>query len=328
MDNICHTLVGLALGESGLKRKAPLGNATLMIGANLPDVDALSYLRGPVTALGFRRGWTHGILAMAVWPFVLAGLMLWLDGALRRRGRGGAEPARFRALLLLSAIGVWTHPLLDLLNTYGVRLLMPFSGRWFYGDTLFIVDPWVWLLLGLGIVVARLRGKAGEWEKRRERYAQVGLFGATLYIGIMAVSAAVLHHGLWAALRRHDPAPLRIMVAPTPLDPFRRDIVLEMPDAYAVGTMSRHARRELIHDWTTIPKLDALPDARAAAATAEGRTYLSWARFPFFAVGADCAPAHTCIRDARYFPQHWAEVAVPVGGAVSLAAPAPGRDAP
>ena len=87
MDNICHTLVGLALGEAGLKRKAPLGNATLLIGANLPDVDALTYVFGsPVAALGFRRGWTHGVLAMAVWPFVLAGLMLWLEG-LRTRGR-------------------------------------------------------------------------------------------------------------------------------------------------------------------------------------------------------------------------------------------------
>jgi inner membrane protein len=25
---------------------------------------------------------------------------------------------------------------------------MPFDGRWFYGDAVFIIDPWVWLLLG------------------------------------------------------------------------------------------------------------------------------------------------------------------------------------
>jgi len=36
------------------------------------------------------------------------------------------------------------HPTLDWLNTYGMRWLMPFSGRWFYGDAVFIVDPGCW----------------------------------------------------------------------------------------------------------------------------------------------------------------------------------------
>jgi hypothetical protein len=33
-------------------------------------------------------------------------------------------------------------------NTYGVRLLMPYSDRWFYGTALSIIDPWVWLAEG------------------------------------------------------------------------------------------------------------------------------------------------------------------------------------
>ncbi|MGE5198160.1 MAG: metal-dependent hydrolase, partial [Rhodospirillaceae bacterium] len=47
-----------------------------------------------------------------------------------------------------------SHPFLDWLNNYGVRLLMPFSERWFYGDTLFIVDPWLWLILGGAVMLA------------------------------------------------------------------------------------------------------------------------------------------------------------------------------
>jgi inner membrane protein len=35
-----------------------------------------------------------------------------------------------------------------------VRFLYPFDRRWFYGDTLFIVDPWVWLLLGAGVALS------------------------------------------------------------------------------------------------------------------------------------------------------------------------------
>jgi inner membrane protein len=51
-------------------------------------------------------------------------------------------------LLGLSYLAVGTHPSLDWLNNYGMRWLMPFEGRWFYGDSLYIVDPWVWIVLG------------------------------------------------------------------------------------------------------------------------------------------------------------------------------------
>ena len=54
-----------------------------------------------------------------------------------------------------------SHPLLDWLNTYGMRFLMPFDGRWFYGDALFIMDPLVWLLTGVAVVVAHSRSVAG-----------------------------------------------------------------------------------------------------------------------------------------------------------------------
>ena len=77
MDNICHTLVGAALAQTGLKHRTRYGTATLLVGANLPDVDILSYaFGGGLAALSFRRGWTHGVLALVVLPLVLTGLVL------------------------------------------------------------------------------------------------------------------------------------------------------------------------------------------------------------------------------------------------------------
>ncbi|MGE0313424.1 MAG: metal-dependent hydrolase [Lautropia sp.] len=156
MDPLAHTLFGAALAESGLKHRARYATASLLIGANLPDIDGLANWWGSDVALGVRRGHTHGILAILLLPLVLtAGLALW------HRWRGqtdpivGAPPWRPRTLLALSALAVASHPLLDWLNTYGVRLLMPFDGRWFYGDTLFIIDPWFWLLTAAGVVLAR-----------------------------------------------------------------------------------------------------------------------------------------------------------------------------
>ncbi|MCK8497691.1 metal-dependent hydrolase [Myxococcus fulvus] len=165
MDNLAHSLVGAWMAEAGLKRYTPLATATLVIGANLPDVDAVVTFAGSDASLYWRRGWTHGVLMLAIWPFVLTGLMLAWDRFVRRRRHPELEPARAGPLLLLSTLSILSHPALDWLNTYGVRLLMPFDGAWFYGDTLFIVDPWVWLLAGAAVIMAdaRTRKSAAGW---------------------------------------------------------------------------------------------------------------------------------------------------------------------
>ena len=136
-----------------------------MVAANAPDVDVLSYVRGQYFALAFRRGITHGVPALLLWPFVIAGAMLAWDRFVRRRREPSAEPARFQPLLLLAAIGVLTHPALDWLNTYGMRWWLPFDPSWSYGDSLFIIDPWLWLMLGgaAALAGARSRGAAVGW---------------------------------------------------------------------------------------------------------------------------------------------------------------------
>ena len=43
MDNLTHSLVGAILGQAGLKKKTGLAMPALIIGANLPDVDATCF---------------------------------------------------------------------------------------------------------------------------------------------------------------------------------------------------------------------------------------------------------------------------------------------
>jgi inner membrane protein len=166
MDPLAHTLVGASLAQTGLRRLTPLATVTMVIGANLPDVDAITYAINQDLSLGVRRGWTHGLVAMAVWPFLLSAAVYSVHRFrirhIQRRGTSASLApesltASFAPILLLSTIAVLSHPALDWLNSYGIRLLMPLSGRWFYGDTLFIVDPWLWLLAGIGAIVATPR---------------------------------------------------------------------------------------------------------------------------------------------------------------------------
>jgi inner membrane protein len=260
-------------------------------------VDVLAYFWGPGADLAFRRGWTHGVLALALWPFLLTGAMLLLDGALRRLRRAslpsGILPGQ---VLLLSCVSIWSHPALDTLNTYGVRWLMPFSGRWFYGDTLFIVDPWVWLALGVGVALSRLRGST--------RPAQVALWLAFGYAAAMAVSAVGARRIARAEMTAVSGEPVRrLLVSPVPLNPFRRRVVAELEKVYRTGEF--HWLREPHLDRASIRVYPKGPTdyaaVRSAASTTLGSRFLGWARFPAFRVekaGDGRAIVH--IVDLRY----------------------------
>ena len=106
MDPLTHTLVGANLSATRLGDRTRLAAAALVIGANLPDVDGITYFLGSDLALGFRRGWTHGVLALAILPLLQTALLL---GWARLR----PDPSRrvdARWLLALSTIGIWSHP--------------------------------------------------------------------------------------------------------------------------------------------------------------------------------------------------------------------------
>lgn len=327
MDNLCHTLVGAALGEAGLARRKPLATATLLIGANLPDVDGLTYvfLDGP-TSLAFRRGWTHGILAMAVLPVALAAAMVGWDQMMRRRGRTEKIPARFRALLLPAFAAVLSHPLLDFLNTYGVRFLYPFSKRWFYGDTLFIVDPWVWIVLALGIAFSRVLRRRGA---RVETPARVALFAVFAYIVILMASSfggrAIVRR---AAVRAGLHPSGRVLVSPSPLVPFRRTVVVEVPGGYRFGEL-RWGPRPVVRFSDGFQAVnDTDPAVAAAKRLRPMRQFLVWARFPYFGVRSRSDASLVTAADARYRGPtgSWASItAVVPSKPTGRAPPIPGR---
>ena len=147
MDNLTHSLVGLAAAKAGLGRRTPYATFVCVVAANLPDIDIVALARGPAFYLQHHRGITHsivGTLALAL----LFPLLFYAAERVWARARGSEPRASLQGLLLCSLILSATHPLLDWTNSYGLRPLLPWDGRWIYGDLLFIVDPWIWLALG------------------------------------------------------------------------------------------------------------------------------------------------------------------------------------
>jgi inner membrane protein len=300
MDNVCHTLVGAALAEAGLKRKTALGSATLMIAANFPDVDVLSVPFGH--SLGFRRGITHGVPALVILPVVLTFVMLgW-----HRWRRSSSEPPNVKWLLTLSAIGILTHPFLDWMNTYGMRWLMPLNGRWWYADTLFIVDPWIWLALGIGVWVSRRRSSL---TPARASLAFVGV-----YIAAMGALAATSRSGVRAALGARGIAADTIVVEPTPTNPFRRRIIYHWNGAYHLSDYAV-VRRQLSAPWFAIPVNSQHPAVARANLTPQGREYHSWTRLPYYVIEESGDTTWVTIADARYTldgRSSWAVTRIPV----------------
>jgi inner membrane protein len=149
MDNLTHTLLGLSLAKAGLERTTPLATTALVISSNLPDIDNFGVLRGDVvSSLQEHRGFTHGFVGLAVLAFLLTLTLTFLDRRFRLRTDPFRRPLRPLRIFWLGYLAGLVHTFMDFTNSYGVRLLEPFSHRWFSSDMVFVIDPWIWLVLG------------------------------------------------------------------------------------------------------------------------------------------------------------------------------------
>jgi inner membrane protein len=153
MDNLTHTLIGALVGEA-VARALPRAESDLpeqtrrnlcvtlaAIGSNLPDSDLLySFFGGKVNYLLHHRGHTHTILIALLLGAAVFGLTRWW---LRRRNlqASSADLKLLAGVLLLTPL---LHIAMDFGNNYGVHPFWPLDNRWFYGDSIFIIEPLFW----------------------------------------------------------------------------------------------------------------------------------------------------------------------------------------
>jgi inner membrane protein len=144
MDNITHTLIGLAAAEgvaSGRKKaRLPLWIAS-GVANNLPDLDVIEtsvIFRDPLSYLLHHRGHTHTFLLAPLQSLLWLGC-LWL--LWRKR-----EDMPWKEISFLVFLGVPLHIFADFWNSYGVHPFWPWDNAWIYGDMVFIVEPWIWVL--------------------------------------------------------------------------------------------------------------------------------------------------------------------------------------
>jgi inner membrane protein len=228
VDNVTHALAGLVLAESVVAIRRARGGAPSeafrraaaavgVICAELPDADLL--YAGDATGVGrlgyllHHRGHTHTVvvailLALAVWGVTLA---------LRRPLRAAGDRGWLLAVCLAGTL--LTHLTLDWTNSYGVHPFWPLDDRWYYGDAVFIVEPWLWiasipplLLLAratatrvlAGLLLVLILGAAWSVDMVQRPVAVLLSLGAVAWTGVAILAAerrrAALAAGAWIAI--------------------------------------------------------------------------------------------------------------------------------
>ena len=192
MDNITHSLVGITLGRAVSRKESNHDAAkaaiwTGVIGSNFPDIDFVSHFLhrgGEITRLAyllFHRGLTHSILGSI--PLGIGAAFL------------GARIVKRNcswSLVFFGVFSVLIHIFSDYWNEYGVHPFSPLMNGWFYGDTIFILEPSLWLaMLPLALGGKLRNGLSTLWWIPLIGLLSVLWFGPYTSIGI-AVGMTIL----------------------------------------------------------------------------------------------------------------------------------------
>ena len=160
MDNLTHAFTAITCTHA-VSRERPSGLtlAAAVLAANVQDLDWLPVLSLRPESIEAHRGTMHSLLAM---PVLAIGAALGCRFVARRRGNDAPSPP-FLPMLGICLVAAASHLLLDLLNPYGLRPLLPFDGTWYYGDLAGIFDPWMWLILGGSALLLSGRHTLPTW---------------------------------------------------------------------------------------------------------------------------------------------------------------------
>ena len=300
MEPVTHALTSLALGRAGLNRATRLATPMLLVAGLAADLDWLSLAGGARTFLHGHRTATHSLAGTAAIALITAGVFWWLGR------KHPAAPVRFLPAVAVAGVGAGAHLLMDLTNSYGVELLWPFRQTWYAWDLVHSIDPWVLILLLLGLLLPGLfrliSEEIGARPKRRgaQRGAIVALALLVLYMG----GRWALHDRALEMLRSriyHGETPLAVGAFPTGTSPLTWSGVVETDSALQQLEVSFTPGSIFDPDLgRTLFKPEPSPALDAARKSDVARQFLQFARFPRARVEKTADGYHVELRDLRF----------------------------
>jgi inner membrane protein len=323
-------MTGVCLARAGFNRKAAYATVAMTLAAEVPDLDVLWSIDGPIAAFQHHRGWTHTFLGIPFEAAILVGAV-WLFHRWRTRRPASNKPSkvpiRWGLLYCFSVIALLSHLLLDWTNNYGLRPFFPFNPRWYAGSFVFIFEPVLFLILLIALIAPSLFSLIGsEVGARRPAFRGQGwAIAGLLGMGTLWIVRFVEHQKAIQLAQTADlnGAPvLRAAADPYPIDPFRWQTVVETPQFYQVSsadtfnnTLATNNQAQIIYKPPTT--LATLVAKRCWL----GEIYLDWSQYPVVAeTGTDPDGLTTVsFRDLRFFydtPFFSGREKTPLSGAV------------
>jgi len=307
VEILTHALIALTLARAGQKLLPRYGLAMLVVPGVAADLDFLSYFGGPSAYLRFHRGVLHSVLGSVVLVCVLA-LVFW---AVARRAAAKNSALNLPRLSFLSAavvcgVAVAVHLLFDLASGIGVQLLWPFREKWTAWDLVNALDPWVLVVLVLGLALPEVLRLVSEeiGERNREPRGRVAAIVTLLLLLLYFGARAGLHSravGELNAREYHGAPPLAVGAFPSSISPLDwrgvvstdNDIeVIEISLAPGAGFDPERAVRHY--------KPEESAALEAGQNTAAARTFLRYARFPLAALERGDEGYRFTLRDMRF----------------------------
>jgi inner membrane protein len=280
LDNLTHSLTGIFLSRAGLDRLTPHASWILLLAANAPDVDIVSAFGGSLTFLHYHRHLTHALVALPVLPL----LVVLVVRAVSRK------PLNWLGAYLVALLGVASHLLLDLTNVYGVRLLLPFSGAWFYGDITSVIDFWIWGVLLLALVsplFARMvNAEIGANVHKKAGAGRGFAIFALVFLATYNGGRYLMHARALSTLDSRTYAgatPRRVAAFPGPVNIFSWRGLAEMPDVVSMQDV------DLLRDFNPSTgrlfyKPEPSPAIDAARRSPVFQQFLEFSEYPFWQV--------------------------------------------
>src|SRR5882672_2825570 len=164
-DNITHGLAAALLAQAGLRQRyGTLATVALLVGSELPDLDSLFELGGPVSGFVYHRGITHSLFGGAGLALLGAALLwsVWRSHPYWR-------------VMWLVYLGVLLHIGMDYLTSYGTQIFLPFNAGHYTADAVFIVDFTYSALMITALLLVRM-----VRLQRQERYGKASLIWVVL----------------------------------------------------------------------------------------------------------------------------------------------------
>jgi inner membrane protein len=298
VEPLTHFLTGACLARAGFNRKTALATATMTLAAEAPDLDVIGTFKGPVYGFAHHRGFTHSFLGLVFMSALVVGFIYLIWRLRGRRTNIPNLPPRWGLLFLFAYIAGLSHILLDYTNNYGVHPFWPFSETWYSWDIVFILEPLLYLFLGLGLTAPLIFSRHEPLPRGRT----AAILALVCVAGLYAVrdhEHRQALHALEAQTFGSEP-PVRVSVYPYPATVTRWYAVIETRHSFVTSDVNSLSGQLNSAELMTIPKPPETPATVAAKQSEFGRVYLAWAQYPLLTGEKSGADTVVYFHDLRF----------------------------